>query len=161
MNNITFSEAQRTDLPRLLEIEQACFIFPWSKPQLTFALQRETVWVLRKARCTIGFIILQFVADQGEILNFAIHPDFQGQGFGKRLLQAALQKIRQKKCQRIFLEVRKSAIKVQQLYRQCGFVAIGIRKAYYPLPKGKREDAMMMAIEFNSEEKSASSFFGS
>ncbi len=117
--------------------------------------------MLRKARCTIGFIILQFVADQGEILNFAIHPDFQGQGFGKRLLQAALQKIRQKKCQRIFLEVRKSAIKVQQLYRQCGFVAIGIRKAYYPLPKGKREDAMMMEIEFNSEEKSASSFFGS
>jgi ribosomal-protein-alanine N-acetyltransferase len=32
------------------------------------------------------------------------------------------------------------------LYDSCGFVEIGVRRNYYPLANGKREDAVMMAL---------------
>ena len=146
-----FNYAETADLARLLEIEKASFMFPWAKQQLALDVKREAVYVLRQANFIIGFIILHFVADQCEILNLAIHPDYQGQGFGKQLLQAAIQNIQQRNCHQVFLEVRKSAIKVQCLYQRFGFVAMGMRKAYYALPSGKREDAIIMQLTLKGD----------
>ena len=151
MNNMRFNLANEADLTCLLEIEKASFIFPWTKQQLAYEIKRKAVCVLRQTNFIVGFIILHFVADQCEIINFAMHPDYQNQGFGKQLLQAAIQYIQQRNCLQIFLEVRKSAIKVQGFYQRFGFVAMGVRKAYYALPNGKREDAIIMKLTLNGE----------
>ncbi|MDQ6569485.1 MAG: ribosomal-protein-alanine N-acetyltransferase, partial [Haemophilus parahaemolyticus] len=46
----------------------------------------------------------------------------------------------------LWLEVRESNTKAQQLYTQLGFNEVTIRKHYYPLPDGKKENAIVMAL---------------
>jgi ribosomal-protein-alanine N-acetyltransferase len=89
----------------------------------------------------IGFVAAHRVADEGEILNIAVHPDFRRQGVASALLIAVLQTLRSSAVTRIFLELRVSNIAARALYEHYGFVHSGLRKAYYRDPV---EDALQM-----------------
>jgi len=56
----------------------------------------------------------------------------------------------------IFLEVRFSNQTAQSLYESMGFNEIGMRKAYYRVQGGKREDALVYALQLLSDD-----YFGS
>ena len=146
MNNITFRQAEAVDLARLLEIEKAAFAFPWSQHQLQADLQQGLIFVLMRDNVIIGFVILRFIANVCEILNIAILPDYQRQGFGKQLLQNAINQAKQACCEMTFLEVRALDKGTQNFYQQFGFNAIGKRKNYYPASGNKRENAIIMQL---------------
>jgi ribosomal-protein-alanine N-acetyltransferase len=44
----------------------------------------------------------------------------------------------------IFLEVRFSNQPAKNLYQKLGYVEVGVRKDYYPVISGGREDAIVM-----------------
>jgi len=48
----------------------------------------------------------------------------------------------------LFLEVRLSNISAQNLYLKLGFNEIGMRENYYRLSGGRREDALIFALQF-------------
>jgi ribosomal-protein-alanine N-acetyltransferase len=52
-----------------------------------------------------------------------------------------------KKADSIFLEVRPSNKIAVSLYKKRGFNEIGVRKNYYPAVNGRREDAVMLALD--------------
>ena len=51
----------------------------------------------------------------------------------------------------MYLEVRTSNIAAIQLYYQRGFNELGVRNNYYPAEHGKREDALMLALDLSFE----------
>ena len=53
---------------------------------------------------------------------------------------------RKRQAQWVWLEVRASNTRAQQLYQQVGFKRVGERKNYYPLKPGQREDAVVMSL---------------
>ena len=100
---------------------------------------------MNKAK-SFGFAICNVVLDEATLFNIAVDPAEQGKGYGKALLQGLITELSQKDVITLWLEVRESNIKAQQLYTQLGFNEVTVRKHYYPLPDGKKENAIVMAL---------------
>ncbi|MDO8602057.1 MAG: GNAT family N-acetyltransferase, partial [bacterium] len=65
-------------------------------------------------------------------------------GIGRILLQQVILEALRRFSVRVTLEVRKSNLTAQKLYESAGFVATGIRRAYY---SDDGEDALTMALD--------------
>ena len=46
----------------------------------------------------------------------------------------------------LWLEVRASNVRAQQIYERQGYRRVGQRKGYYPADQGRREDAVVMSL---------------
>lgn len=82
------------------------------------------------------------VDDQADMMNFAIVPERQRQGYGKALLLYVLDELRKEGVSKLTLEVRESNTNAQKLYESCGFIRSHVRKNYYP-----NEDAIVYLKE--------------
>ncbi|MBC7257570.1 MAG: GNAT family N-acetyltransferase, partial [Chloroflexi bacterium] len=60
-----------------------------------------------------------------QILSIAVHPNFQGQGLGRRLMQAALGYLRSAGARQVKLEVRPQNSPALRLYERIGFRPVG------------------------------------
>lgn len=97
-----------------------------------------------KSGALIGFILLQIVEDEGEILTFVVDPAFQKRGIGTALLKKVLQKGQEKCLKKIFLEVHEENKAAQMLYQNAGFKPTGKRVKYY----GQKGDINADALTF-------------
>lgn len=77
-----------------------------------------------------GFLVSRNLADEREILNVAVGPEFRRQGVGAALLGSELTTT----ARAWFLEVRESNTVAQSLYRKAGFRETGRRPRYYSDP---------------------------
>lgn len=67
----------------------------------------------------------RFASCEARILSIAVHPDFQGRGLGRKLLEAGLGYLRAEGAPCVRLEVRPDNDPARHLYEQYGFVALG------------------------------------
>jgi len=104
----------------------------------------ETALVLEVGSRVAGFLLFSRVLDEASIHDIAVHPDLQGRGLGRLLLQGALRHMKQAGAARCLLEVRESNRAARRLYGSARFHTDGVRKNYYPV-QGGREDALLMS----------------
>jgi ribosomal-protein-alanine N-acetyltransferase len=131
----------------MAEIEKQAAIHPWSLSQFlgsSLSQDQHSLVLELNGSEVVGFAVTQRVLDDGTLMNIAVRPEHQGRGFGSRLLQAALDGLRQQGAARCFLEVRAGNAAAIALYRRHGFIDDGLRRDYYPSPNG-REDALLMS----------------
>lgn len=139
------------DLTDVLAIESRAYDFPWSRTIFRDCLRvGYCCWVLEKDGVLEGYCVMSVGAGECHILNLCIHPDSQGLGLGRRLLDFVLDVAREHNADSAFLEVRPSNDPAKRLYRNTGFDDIGVRRNYYPARFG-REDAVIMARTLASE----------
>lgn len=127
--------------PELNNIEQAAHLVPWKETALQgcFGPSYRVVGLFIQD-ILAGFYIVHDIAGEQTLMNIAIHPDYQGQGFGSELLGDLLTRAsRWHEGQLIlaapvYLEVRESNINAIRLYERYGFKKLGARANYYPLP---------------------------
>ena len=130
-------------LDSVAQIEAVVFSNPWRRRDFEFSLFREgshcrVAWLgERLVGYTVGFEI----SYEYHLSDFAIDPEFQGQGLGKQLLDLLLDDLDREKTHVVSLEVRVSNQKAIALYKKRGFQTLAIRKRYYSRPK---EDALVM-----------------
>ncbi|MDT8406136.1 MAG: ribosomal protein S18-alanine N-acetyltransferase [Methylococcales bacterium] len=135
-----------TDLKQVQVIEQRNYHFPWSEGVFRDCFKAGyQCWVLVEEEEVLGYGITSMAAGEAHILNVSIHPDAQGQGFGRKLLQHQIAQARHRKIEAVFLEVRPSNPGAIALYQSLGFEQVGLRKDYYPAQQG-REDALVMKL---------------
>ncbi len=136
------------DLKAMAAIEKSAAIDPWSLSQFleSSLLDSNRSLVLEDDSGLLGFAIYQRVQDEATLLNIAILPARQRQGFGAQLLQSLVERLTRQGVTRLLLEVRRGNGAAIALYRRLGFVDDGVRRDYYPLPGG-REDALLMSRE--------------
>ena len=78
-----------------------------------------------------GFLVARaLAADEREILNLAVAPEFRGKGVARALLDQAFEAFRGS----VFLEVRESNLVAQEFYNSLGFKELSRRKRYYESP---------------------------
>ena len=136
---------QQDDLEIVHEIEKRAYEFPWS-----LGIFREChrvgypSWVFLHQNKIVGYGIISVAVGESHILNICVDPEYQRQGYGRRLFSALLTASRILGAGRIFLEVRKSNRKALLMYQNFGFEEIGIRKRYYRA-HGEKEDAIVLA----------------
>tara|TARA_B100001093_G_scaffold280759_1_gene268175 strand:+ start:263 stop:724 length:462 start_codon:yes stop_codon:yes gene_type:complete len=125
-------------------IEQQVSSVPWSDRQFSDSVQTHCARVFVMDEKVSGFGIYQKVLDRAELLNIAIHPSLQGQGFGQQLLTALVEELPMS-VKKMLLEVRVSNFRAIRLYHNQGFRQIGERKGYYATADGLlREDALVL-----------------
>ncbi len=91
--------------------------------------------VSERAGEVTGFFIGREAANEGEVLNLAVMPKYRRQGDGAALVSAALEEMRSRGVQSVFLEVRESNLGAIAFYESFGFSKIGRRKIYYRDPE--------------------------
>lgn len=139
---------QQADLAQVIAIEEAVYPFPW-----TLGIFRDCLrvgyccWVMTLDGGVIAYGVMSVVIDESHILNLCVHPDWQGRGFGRKLIQRLLKIARQHGAETAFLEVRVNNRQALKLYERLGFVEVGRRKNYYPATGEQREDALVMSLE--------------
>lgn len=139
---------READLPEVLDIEQLCFSNPWSRDTFRGEIQNRAisfplVIVHNEHRKIIGYIIFWQIGDEAQINNVAVHPQYQGQGFGELAMRYVLDRLKENGIHFVTLEVRVSNLPALKLYRKLGFNILGIRKDYYTKPV---EDAYVMGL---------------
>lgn len=139
------------DLDWIVEVEPKCYPMPWSARGLTLALRNGLGFVFCDlGHQPLGYCFVQMAADEVELLNFTVCPEYQGEGVGREALSALLARFEGGRFAQMFLEVRASNSAAIRLYRGAGFNEIGQRPGYYRNPDGSREDAVLMAYTFLS-----------
>ena len=136
---------QLTDLPDVLRNERRGYTHPWTEGIFRDCLRNgQECWLLMCSDQNVGHGILSVAAGESHLLNVCVHPDFQGHGFGRILVEHLLERARTGEASTIFLEVRPSNVAACELYDKLGFNEVGVRENYYPSYVG-REDALVLA----------------
>jgi ribosomal-protein-alanine N-acetyltransferase len=79
----------------------------------------------------VGFLVARtLTAEEREILNLAVAPDFRRKGVARALLESAFEGF----CGSVFLEVRESNGVAQEFYKSLGFKELSQRAGYYDSP---------------------------
>ena len=139
---------QSEDLRQVMAIEEAVYPFPWTLGIFSDCLRvGYCCWVMALDERVIAYGVMSVVIDESHILNLCVHPDWQGKGLGRKLIQRLLKIARQHGAETAFLEVRVNNRAALQLYESLGFVEIGRRRNYYPAAEEQREDALVMSLE--------------
>jgi ribosomal-protein-alanine N-acetyltransferase len=140
------------DIPRVHEIDLLSFSLPWPEKSFRFeltenpsslALVNELI-PIDSTPIVIGMSVVWIVVDEAHIATIAIHPDFRGRGFGKKLLSETLRESIQRGARLATLEVRAGNQPAQQMYREFGFTIVGRRLHYY---HDNNEDAVLMTVD--------------
>lgn len=116
---------------------------PWTLEQIASSMtsQDEDYYLAYEGQELVGFLAVQTVLDEMEILQIVVKADFQRLGIASLLMAAVMDWDGD-----IFLEVRESNSAAQALYTRQHFTKIGKRKDYYRNPV---EDAVLMKRERN------------
>jgi tRNA threonylcarbamoyladenosine biosynthesis protein TsaB len=83
------------------------------------------------------------------ILVIAVAREHQRQGFASQLLAQIARSAQAQSAEGVLLEVRPSNDAALAFYAREGFNQIGVRRAYYPAGRGKREDAYVLKKTFD------------
>ena len=95
----------------------------------------------------LGYFVAMKGVDEVHLLNITVAPGNQGEGWARVMLDALAVWSRGQGAQWLWLEVRSSNTRAQQIYERHGYRRVGERKAYYPAANGKREDAVVMSLK--------------
>ncbi len=122
------------DLPRVMEIEVACFghdaydgetFLHWLRlcPQLCRVLEIGGV--------VAGYILGMSRGLEGSIVSIGVDPAWRRQGVGRALVEDVLQRLHASGVRRVHLEARFDDLQAIGFWRDRGFSADGVVPAYY------------------------------
>jgi ribosomal-protein-alanine N-acetyltransferase len=137
----------RRDMPEVLQTEQESFEFAWTEEDFLRCLrQRNCIgMVAERGEKVVGFMIYELHKAKLHILNFAVHPCCRRVGVGAQMVAKLISKLSSHRRTRITLEVRETNLAAQLFFRQQGFRAVRVLRAYY---EDSGEDAFLMQYRF-------------
>ena len=128
-------EMKESDLPRVLEIQQALAFQEWNEREFLAEIHASY------ALCVVyendgtgdisGYAIFHLMGPDSELLSIATCESEQGKGIGSALLNAGFERLDFANGDQVFLEVREGNEKARKFYEHHGFAAYAERKKYY------------------------------
>lgn len=149
MATMKIREMTVADIDAVLAVEEVSFPEAWTRETYILELTQNnyaTYFVIEADGKIIGFCGLWLVIDDAQITNIAILPEYRGYKIGEKLFGYTVQYAIAQGAKQLSLEVRKSNLVAQKLYKKFGLVIGGIRKGYYP---DNGEDAIVMWVKLS------------
>ena len=80
----------------------------------------------------VGSIMVGYEGHRGWINYLAVLPEFQGRGYGRKLVQRAISELKRMGCPKVNLQVRRTNTQVIDFYKHLGFkeddvISLGMR----------------------------------
>ena len=142
-----FEPMTEATLDEVVAIERTAYAHPWTRGNFADSLKSGyQAQLLRGGETLIGYFVAMQGVDEVHLLNITVDPRYQGQGWGRVMLDALAIWARGQRAQWLWLEVRTGNTRAQQVYQRYGYRRVGERKNYYPADKG-REDAIVMSFQ--------------
>lgn len=139
-----FRNMAEQDVARVAELEKKVFSDAWTSAGIyeTFCQNQAFVTVAECDGEIVGYCIVYYVMDEGEIARIAVEEKVRRKGVGRGLLDFVCECCKIKNINRLLLDVRESNESARRFYEQYGFTVDGIRKNFYDQPK---ENAVLMS----------------
>ena len=136
------------DLTEVMAIERQAYPVPWTHGNFVDSLAAGyPAEVLRGPRAELlGYWVAMPGVDEMHLLNITVSPAWRGRGLAVAMLDRLVEACRRGGLTQLWLEVRVSNERAREVYRRYGFTEVGRRRAYYPVPQGPREDALLMSL---------------
>ena len=142
-----FEPMSEPRLDEVVAIERRAYGHPWTRGNFADSLRSGyQAQLLLAGEEIIGYFVAMQGVDEVHLLNITVDPQHQGQGWGRVMLDALALWARSQKAQWLWLEVRISNKRAQQVYTRYGYRRVGERRGYYPAENG-REDAIVMSYK--------------
>lgn len=145
--SVVYRRMTLQDVPRVHEIELATFPTPWSYQSFVDEMTTNKCarYIVAEADGrVVAYAGAWLVFDEGHITNIAVDAPWRRQGIGSGVTKALMQYAANMGVDYLTLEVRKSNLAAQGMYRALGFVELGVRKRYY---EDNGEDAYLMVCD--------------
>lgn len=140
---MTIRPISLSDAPKIAAVKE---FFPdvWSEGTLisSFLSGRFFGLMVEENGDETGFITYSLAQPEADIESVFVFPDKRLKGFGGALIDGAIEDLKNRGVNKIFLEVRKNNAPAIKLYSKKGFNEISVRKKYYG-----DEDAVVMVKE--------------
>lgn len=133
----------------LAKLEKKCFEKDaWSINNLRGEFSNEYSHFFAELRDgkIVGYVCVRIMYEEAQICNLAVVPEFRRQGIATQLLQTMVQFAALQECTRCELEVNTENFAAVELYKKCGFEAVGVRKNFYRRTRYKSRDAYTMVL---------------
>jgi ribosomal-protein-alanine N-acetyltransferase len=143
-----FEPMTEARLDEVVAIEQTAYAHPWARHHFADSVAAGyRAQLLTAGENLLGYFVAMRGLDEVHLLNITVAPVHQGQGWARVMLDALTLWSRAQGAQWLWLEVRISNYRAQQIYQRYGYRRVGQRKNYYPAVQGKREDAIVMSLQ--------------
>jgi ribosomal-protein-alanine N-acetyltransferase len=138
----------------VVAVERSAYTHPWTRGNFVDSLAagyhcQVLTAPTPKADTLIGYFVAMKGVGEVHLLNITVAPAFQRQGWAPLMLEAVSGYARSLAAQWLWLEVRASNQRAQDIYTRHGFRRVGQRKGYYPGLLGLREDAVVMSLRLD------------
>lgn len=123
------------DIADVHAIEAEAFpIDAWRVEQFWSELAQPTrTYLVAEDGGIVGYGGVYVLAPDSDIQTVAVAPTHHGQGIGRALLEALIQRAQDAQCTSMMLEVRSDNHPAIDMYRTAGFEQISRRSDYYAL----------------------------
>lgn len=141
---LVFRNITERDIESVAALEQKVFSDAWTSQGIRGTMEQSQAFIVVAEFDgeLVGYCIVYYVLDEGEIARIAVDENVRRQGVGRGLLDYVCKCCRQKKIERLLLDVRESNSGARAFYQRYGFKEDGIRKDFYEQPK---ENAVLMS----------------
>ena len=149
MYKIEIVRAKPEHIDDIMIIEHLSFKIPWSRESIRQEIMENKFAIYLSAQVdgrVVGYAGMWSVCGEGHITNIAVHPEYRQVGIGSRLMERLIDIAKEEGISWMTLEVRKSNLVAQRLYKKYGFEECGLRKSYYA---DNGEDAIIMCRNSN------------
>ncbi len=130
-------EATLKDFEQIYDIEQSCFVEPYTREQLMYEFNENPlnkILVAYDEDKVVGFVDYMITFNSATISQIAVLPNYRKKGLGSKLLEE-MEKSFPKEIddvvETITLEVRESNINAISFYKKNGYENVVIKKHYY------------------------------
>ena len=132
-------------IAQVAALEQNIFSDAWSEKEVasTVAQKQSVCAAAKEGERVLGYFLCYYVLDECEIARIAVSSEARRKGIGDALFACLLAFCREKKIERILLDVRAGNEAAIAFYKKNGFETDGIRKGYYA--GAVPEDAVLMS----------------
>ncbi|MBI5666860.1 MAG: ribosomal protein S18-alanine N-acetyltransferase [Chloroflexi bacterium] len=155
------------DVSQVAAIDRLAFDLPWSERSYAYEVTESTYsymvvleaatesstqgwrrWLLpvngrSSGRRVVGYGGLWNIMSEAHISTIAVHPNYQGRGWGEILLAGMVRRSLALNAGYVALEVRVSNVRAQNLYRKYEFETTSVKPKYY---RNNNEDAYDMRL---------------
>ena len=109
--------------------------------------QSSNIKIIKNRNC---IAILGLTDSEIEIYFIGVEEKFRGKGLGKELLKNVISFSKDYRASTIILEVGVENKPAKNIYRSFNFKECGVRKNYYRISPGFRQDALIMRLSLET-----------
>ena len=135
------------DAGRVAMLHASGFSDPWSPAAFRDLLSESTTLGLGAERSgkLAGFVLVQTILGEADILTVATAPDFKRMGIAAHLLKNLMSRLGERGISRIMLDVAEDNLPARSLYEGLGFSVDGRRPGYYTTGRDIPVAAVLMS----------------